>query len=171
MIWSLIAKILARSAVSDWLIRRALKTPYTHIAKDGDVYMYRWWLFNPYPPASDGRRRRWADWLPSARIHLIRRPDEDRHPHDHPWNARTVILRGWYDEVREGREIRRAEGTTAALKFGEFHRITEVCDGGVFTLFITSRYQGTWGFLVDGVKVPWREYLNITNHKENHEKA
>jgi hypothetical protein len=31
----------------------------------------------------------------------------------------------------------------------------------VWTLFITWRYQGTWGFDVDGSKVPWREYLGI----------
>jgi hypothetical protein len=34
-------------------------------------------------------------------------------------------------------------------------------DGGATTLFITGKYRGTWGFLVDGVKVPWREYLGI----------
>lgn len=26
---------------------------------------------------------------------------------------------------------------------------------------ITGKYRGTWGFLVDGVKVQWRKYLGL----------
>ncbi|KKI24516.1 hypothetical protein WX98_19415 [Pseudomonas syringae pv. persicae] len=40
-----------------------------------------------------------------------------------------------------------------------YHRIDEVSPGGVYTLFITSRWKGDWGFLVNGVKVAWREYI------------
>ncbi|MFC5548162.1 hypothetical protein [Massilia aerilata] len=155
----LVAKLLARPAVVDWLICRAMRTPYSHITKDGDVYMERYWLFNPYPADSSGK----GNLLPSIRLHKIMRPDQDRHLHDHPWNARTFILRGWYLEEREGEfwDIERSEGETAALKFGEFHAITRVPECGVWTLFVTWRYRGTWGFLVNGKKVPWREYLNI----------
>lgn len=32
---------------------------------------------------------------------------------------------------------------------------------GVYTLFITGPYRGTWGFLVGGVKVKWRDYLGL----------
>jgi hypothetical protein len=176
-----ITKILAHPRIVDWLIRRATKTPYFHIVgADGTVYMERYWLFNPYPAASDGCSRRWGDWMPSIRLHKILREDQDRHLHDHPWDARTVILRGWYNEdrlvhhgpcpgldwatmpvtssiVRYGRRA----SDTAPLHFGEFHKITEVSPGGVWTLFITFKYRGTWGFLVDGKKVPWREYLGI----------
>lgn len=169
----LIAKLLARPAVADWLIRRAQRTPYFHItsADGADVYMYRWWLFNPYPHGNDGAGRRWGDWLPSIRIHRIMREDRDRHLHDHPWNARTFILRGKYIEVRmlgqwdDGTqltaEIQRAAGDTATLDFGEYHRINEVSEGGVWTLFVTGKKRGTWGFKVNGAKVPWRTYLGI----------
>lgn len=165
---ALLAQLLARPAVVDWLIKRAQRTPYFHITSDdgADVYMYRWWLFNPYPHGSDGARRRWGDWLPSIRIHRIMREDRDRHLHDHPWNARTFILRGWYIEERPHLFwrtcfITRTAGDTAALGFGQYHRINEVSEGGVWTLFVTGRKRGTWGFLVDGVKVPWRKYLGI----------
>lgn len=162
----LIAKLLARPRVVDWLIRRAARTPYTHIAKNGDVYMERYWLLNPYPADSSGK----GNWLPSVRLHKIMRPDQDRHMHDHPWNARTFILRGWYEEERvlytsSGADwigcYRREAGTTAKLRFGAYHAITQVPAGGVWTLFITWRYRGTWGFLVNGRKVPWREYLGL----------
>lgn len=167
--WNILAYFLARPAVTDWLIRRAKRTPYTHIIgpTSGEVYMERYWLFNPYPAESSGRR----NWFPiSIRLHHILREDDDRHLHDHPWNARTIILRGGYDEDRPrhpcdwrdgGQAYWRRAGDTAPLRFGEYHRITAVSKGGVWTLFITGRYRGTWGFLVDGVKVPWRRYLGI----------
>jgi len=172
----LIAKLIARPAVANWLIRRAQRTPYFHIASEGgdEVYMYRWWLFNAYPHGNDGAGRRYGDWLPSFRIHRIMREDRDRHMHDHPWNARTFILRGWYNEERQfdppwmfhddaRNTIHRKAGDTAQLHFGEFHRIKEVSEGGAWTLFITWKKRGTWGFRVNGRKVPWRDYLGIND--------
>lgn len=163
---SLLSRFLARPRVVDWLIRRAVRTPYNHItsADGSELYMLRFWLFNPY--TEEGRLRRWGLGLPSIRLHCIMRKDHDRDCHDHPWNARTFILRGWYTETRlaatgRARSWFRDAGDTASLRYGEFHRITDVSPGGVWTLFITWRYRGTWGFLVDGVKVPWRRYLNL----------
>lgn len=151
----------------------------------GTMYMGRWWLFNPYPAPGDYARKGWRDWLPSIRIHHIMRPDTDRHLHDHPWNARTIVLHGWYAEERYSdlwdkaererfiqkrgpaavalllRERLRQRGYTGRLLFGEYHRISAVSNGGVWTMFITWRKRGTWGFDVEGTKVPWREYLGI----------
>ena len=164
MIWNLIAKVCAQPIVAEWLIKRAQRTPYVHIyGKDGDMYMGRWWLFNPYPYPEEKRE----NWFPiSIRIHHIKRKDDDRDLHDHPWNARTIILKGGYDEARLDergyqRWHYRKPGGTAKLNFGEFHRITRVEPEGAWTLFITGKYRGTWGFLVNGVKVQWRTYLGI----------
>lgn len=160
LFWRIVARIVSRPAITAWLIRRAQRTPYTHImSPDGrSCYMGRWWLFNPYP--SSGAAKRW-DWLPSVRIHHIMRADQDRHHHDHPWDARTIILRGYYCEERGNRLCLRERGSTATLKFGEYHQISMVPEDGVWTLFITWKYRGTWGFLVDGQKVPWRQYLGL----------
>ena len=198
MIWSALAWLASRPVVFGWLLRRAVKTPYSHItsADGADTYMRRWWLFNPYATERGARadggesdaRPLWRRMLPSVRIHHIMRPDQDRHLHTHPWNARTIILDGWYSEERYGDpdmppstdslrwpgpfydapprdEYRRARGYTGPLRHGEFHRITAVSHGGVWTLFITGRKRGSWGFDVDGVKVPWREYL--AQHEES----
>lgn len=173
------ARILSRPAVVNWLIRRAARTPYTPIITDDLLYMDRFWLFNPYPAMSSGAK----NWFPiSIRLHHIHLPDQDRHLHDHPWNARTIILRGWYKEDRRVvstnstmfdralnarvplsylEDYSRIAGDTAALQFGEYHRITEVSPGGVWTLFVTGKYRGTWGFMVDGAKVQWRQYLGL----------
>ncbi|MEW6479747.1 MAG: hypothetical protein AB1455_09880 [Pseudomonadota bacterium] len=188
--WSLIAKLITRPAVADWLIERAKRTPYQHITSaDGQhVYMGRWWLFNAYPGAyGDHPQPRHIPWLPSVRIHYICRADQDRDLHDHPWNARTIVLRGWYREERPwsalvtpemehisdrvviGGEERyvfdRAPGYTGRLLFGQYHRISEVSEGGVWTLFITGRKRGTWGFMVKGKKVPWRTYLGLDSQE------
>jgi hypothetical protein len=192
IIWRLIAKLLARPAIADWLIARAQRTPYLHImSADGtEMYMGRWWLFNPYSRTTHKPALWWCPW--SFRIHHIMRPDEDRDLHDHPWNARTIILRGWYAEQRPASDewkesfksclipnpdpkfvnwithdacewIKRDQGDTAQLLHGEYHRIDQVSPGGVITLFITSKWRGDWGFLVNGVKVPWRTYTGTDN--------
>lgn len=187
MIWNLIAKLITRPAVANWLIERAKRTPYQHITSaDGQhVYMGRWWLFNAYPGAyGDHPQPRHIHWLPSVRIHHICRADQDRDLHDHPWNARTIVLRGWYTEERpfeqltdyqaiqadggtqEGRALfHRRSGYTGRLLFGQYHRISEVSQGGVWTLFITGRKRGTWGFMVKGKKVPWRTYLGLDSQE------
>lgn len=197
--WRALAWLVTREKVFVWLLRRAFRTPYSHItsADGSDVYMRRYWLFNPYmseagarASGSDAAPRRswWREVLPSVRIHHIKRADQDRHLHDHPWNARTIVLKGWYEEERycgetaedhakrellakhqhgryygadSTRRSLRIAGYTGRLLFGQYHRITAVPAAGVWTLFITWRKRGSWGFDVDGVKVPWREYLAL----------
>ncbi|MGN6703577.1 MAG: hypothetical protein ACTHKB_11515 [Burkholderiaceae bacterium] len=135
------------------IINRALRTPDDHL----DGYMLRFWLFNPYN--RETRRPRYP-WIPlSIRVHKILRADNARHPHDHPWNARTIILDGWYLEQRDNESFLRMTGDTAKIGFGEYHHIAAVSPGGVWTLFIMGRYRGTWGFRVDGRKINYREYL------------
>lgn len=191
MIWNLIAKLITRPAVANWLIERAKRTPsYQHItsADGSSVYMGRWWLFNADPGAyGDHPQPRHIPWLPSVRIHHICRADQDRDLHDHPWNARTIVLRGWYreerpfsalitpetehisDQVVVAGDVRyvfeRVPGYTGRLLFGQYHRISEVSEGGVWTLFITGRKRGTWGFMVKGKKVPWRTYLGLDSQE------
>lgn len=173
LIWRVVAFIVTRPRVTKWLITRARRTPYSNItSRDGsDTYMVRLWLFNPYGKGPDGEvlPARWAR-LPSIRLHHILRSDDDhKHPHDHPWDARTIVLgpHGYAEErpVDARDQTRtvhwRGRGYTGPLSFGQFHAITWVPPGGVWTLFITWEKQGTWGFLVDGVKVPWREYLGL----------
>lgn len=76
--------------------------------------------------------------------------------------ARALALLRYLEE-RQGSlaYISRQPGSTALLRFGEYHRIRYVPPEGAWTLFITWRKRGTWGFWVDGRKVPWREYLGI----------
>lgn len=179
--WRVLAWIVSCPRVAAWLIERSKRTPYYPItSRDGtDLYMDRHWLVNPYRKTPEGKTApaRWS-WLPSIRVHHILRADDDGALHDHPWNARTIVLRGHYVEERpysatghnDGlcwvsgelwpRQIHMREaGYTGRVLFGQYHRISEVSPGGVFTLWFTWKYRGTWGFLVDGVKIPYYEYL------------
>ena len=155
----------------DWLIRRAKRTPYYHLTG----YMNRWWLV-PYTNAGSARdtgcgrvswRRPLARLLQafgvSIRVHEILRSDEGRDPHDHPWPYLTIILRGYYLERRynDAGQCTSIEihGPGAILwrPAGSWHRLELAYP--VTTLFITGSKSQTWGFNVDGMKVPYSEYL------------
>lgn len=178
ILWRAVARIVTIPAVTRYLIRRAQRTPYTHITgRDGsDTYMRRFWLWNPYPlPDQPDMRPQWKQNAPSFRLHHILRADDDReHPHDHPWEARTIVLgpEGYVEERPTNRrdsyrmEYLRRRGYTGELSLGMYHVITWVPPGGTWTLFITWKKQGTWGFLVDGQKVPWRKYLGLDKPAE-----
>lgn len=134
------------------LIAQAMKTPYFHLPS----YMWRWWLYNGYGADHVPKHK----WLKSSgRIHHILRADQDEHMHDHPADCRTFVLRGWYVEERKDGLYLRQEGDTATIKHGEYHRIVEVSPGGVWTLFCLGPKVGEWGFLVDGKKIYWQDYL------------
>lgn len=141
----------------DAILRYSTREPYWHL----QGYMNRNWVFNPYDK-DNVTRYSWT--RVSARTHHILRADIDRHLHSHPWNARTIILRGWYKEVRldaHGNEVMftRRAGDTSRLNHGEYHRIVEVSEGGVWTLFFTFGNLGPWGFLVDGKKINSDDYF------------
>lgn len=162
--WRLVAFIVTQPMVRRWIIKRAMRTPYRHIpSADGEgTYMGRWWLANPYDA---DYKRRWS-FLPAIRLHSIMRADQDRHMHSHPYQARTIILQGWYFEETPGpkgngrRSHCREVGYTGRLTPGTYHRISCVPWDGVWTLFFTwSAAPDGWGFLVDGKHVPHSEYL------------
>jgi hypothetical protein len=100
----------------------------------------------------------------SVRVHEILRSDMGRDPHDHPFNYLTIILRGYYWERRfddRGRCLNvTLHGPGAILwRPSKSWHMLELYQGPVTTLFITGRKaNGVWGFNVEGVKVPHREY-------------
>lgn len=77
--------------------------------------------------------------------------------------GRPLLWREDQDDLCKRSMKSRNPGDTARLNHGEYHRIDEVSPGGVYTLFITSKWRGDWGFLVNGVKVPWRTYTGTDN--------
>lgn len=100
----------------------------------------------------------------AVRVHEILRSDEGRDPHDHPWPYVTIILRGGYWETRyndAGEKLSEewyGPGSVLYRPAGSWHRLDLGQRRPVITLFITGKYVGTWGFNVNGKKVPHYEY-------------
>jgi hypothetical protein len=153
--WRGLAWVLSRDRFADAIIARGMRSPYAHVCEGGTVLVRRYWLFNRHDTAA------FRPWIPfSVGLHHRLLPDPDKHPHDHPWHARTIVLRGGYVELRNGSLLFRSRGQTASLCYGQFHRISHVFPGGAWAIFITGPYLGNWGYAVDGKKVHWREYAH-----------
>jgi len=166
--WRAVSWFVRRPAVRDWIVSRVYASPYTHIGPHGDEYMLRGWVFNPY---RFDKTPRWP-WLPSLRAHVILRPDAGESCHNHPMDARTILLKNGYAEWREGDcsglpagETRgtfylREEGDTFLIGREVFHRIMSLRNNEpVYTLFIIRNVRHGWGFRVNG------EYVDRRNFK------
>lgn len=146
------------------LIERAKRTPYeTLYHADGSIYMERDWLIG-------GRGKDF-----SARLHRIHTHDLDRHMHDHPRDFISVVLRGFYIEVRPrypnsrvfnhvGREvcdgIARTAGSIAYRRATDRHLIHYVSPD-LLTLFIQLGPKRDWGFHTEDGWVHWEEYESV----------
>lgn len=169
----------------NWLIERAKRTPYYHLAG----YMNRWWLV-PYSQVikrevqtqvgvmtlTDGTGpvkgfRPIARLLQlfdvAVRVHEILHSDEGRDPHDHPWPYLTIVLKGGYYEERYDEHgkllsIRwHGPGSIIFRPANSWHMLKLAEDGTriATTLFITGRKAQRWGFNVNGEKVDYVTYL------------
>jgi len=154
--WNYIAQFIARRPwLVDAIIHQAQKRPYRHLMG----YMGRWYLLPGGPAAEEASK--WLRWLPVAiRVHHIQTADSGRDLHDHPFDFRTVILRGGYVEEDLAGDVRGyIAGDTYFSPAERFHRISGVARGGAWTMvFIFSR-RNQWGFLTEDGKVGHREYL------------
>lgn len=105
-------------------------------------------------------------------LHHIAAPDNDAGPHDHPWNFRTLVLRGGYQEnfyptphvfppgatqTDFGREQVWRRWSWHGMTTDQAHRITHLF-GDTWTLVFVGRRRKTWGFFVDGAWLSWDEY-------------
>lgn len=123
-------------------------------------------------------------------LHKIHRSDDDREPHDHPWNFRTVVLSGGYtdeawwwqsfdDQNREGYRVRVPAADEVLTRFStrrrdrdHVHRVRLTDDKPAWTLVWTSGYRNDangdadWGFFTADERIPWREYLKLDKKEE-----
>lgn len=115
----------------------------------GDDYLRRWWLiprnrfFNVY-------------------LHCIRKDDDDRALHDHPWWNVSILLKGSYCEhMPHGSRVLSA-GSIRARGAKAAHRL-EVVKGPVWTIFITGPRIREWGF---HCPQGWRHWQDFTNQAD-----
>lgn len=148
----------------EWLLKKIL--PYRDINKmlgrEEVLYLRRFTLWK-------GSRVR-------IFLHKIALSDLDDHPHDHPWDFRTVILRGGYEEAIFNKKTYAAgmgyrnsfhyrtltPFMTVENKATHTHKV-RLLDHHVptWTLVIAKWDQKRrWGFFTEDGWVYWRKYLN-----------
>jgi len=119
-------------------------------SKDGKLHFRRWQILK-------------TPWF-SVWLHGIYAADEDKHLHNHPWDFKSMVLKGSYIEQTE-----RGFVTQKPLKFNSrggasFHKIHKLITPVVYTLFIATKQKREWGYLVNGEFVD-----NETYRKMKHE--
>jgi hypothetical protein len=102
-------------------------------------------------------------------LHKFLKSDPDD-VHDHPWNYRTLIIKGGYWEWqpqfnRKGHKIGeiatwRGAGSFRSAKANSYHRIELDPNVECWTLFMPGRKLREWGFLSKGTWVQWQQYLD-----------
>ena len=121
--------------------------------------------------------RRWrilsTPWF-NIYLHGIYKADADKHLHDHPWDYRSLVLKGcfWEETIdHNGFWILNplAPGSFVKRKAEQFHKIRELCTPTVYTLFITGKPRRDWGYSVDGEWMQhdeYRKWVHTNKEKE-----
>ena len=116
----------------------------------GDDYLRRWWVI----PRNEGC---------NVYLHEIRKSDDDRALHDHPWeNTSYLLIGGYIEHTPEGRFIRSA-GDIVQRPANALHRLEVVPGTSCISLFITGPKVRDWGFACPQGWVPWHEFTDPTD--------
>jgi hypothetical protein len=118
-------------------------------SKEGKLHFRRWEIL----------KTRWF----SIYIHGIYEADQDKHLHNHPWDYKSIVLKGSYiEETLTGNNVMRPlKMVTRDGK--DYHKIKELKSKSVYTLFIVSPVKRIWGYLVDGSWMNHEEYREKKN--------
>ena len=108
-------------------------------------------------------------------LHKIMLPDDDRHPHNHPFEFTSLILKGGYTEeryinpwtsrvpvIRHHRWL-----TTNKMSVGTFHRIISTFGRKpAWTLVFIGRRTQDWGFFTPITYIRHEDYFAIRHDME-----
>lgn len=161
-----LAKIFALRPVMNWLASRPMYHKGHLYDVEGNVYM---WRYDVVPRGSKAGKL--LSFLTRGeyehvRMHGIMQPDRDRDLHNHPFNYRTFILRGWYCEQRFVDSSRTTTEALVRVKGDSvdgagFHRIASLPKDGVWTLFFMGKDHGKWGFWCGNRYIESRDYFSM----------
>lgn len=145
-------------------VRWALMKKFVISRTPGDVYLTRWRIFSTP--------------MFGVLLHKITGPDPDQHPHDHPWEFWSVVLKNGYTELLTTWKLK-DNRFIAVTKFrgwrrfsfhrmhrGDYHSIKRLHnEQTTWTLVFHGKRKSDWGFLVNQgstpLHVPWRIYLRL----------
>lgn len=102
-------------------------------------------------------------------VHHILQSDQDRHFHDHPWNFRSLILRGSYRErvsyppyFFSIHSYRYQAGEIAYHERRDAHHIT-LLTPSVWSLVLTTGRKRDWGYQTKNGWVDHQTYRKLKN--------
>jgi hypothetical protein len=88
----------------------------------------------------------------SIRLHYWLRSDDKRYMHDHPWNFRTFVLKGYYFDISKdehGNEVCDVVSGTAYRKATHKHYVHIPKPGVITLLFCGQPFRSNkWGFWI-----------------------
>lgn len=113
----------------------------------GDDYLRRWWVLprNPFC---------------NVYLHDIRRSDDDRALHDHPWPNTSVLLFGSYIEHTPQGAFTRSAGDVVHRPADALHRLEVIPGERAISLFSTGPKVREWGFACGQGWVHWKDFTD-----------
>lgn len=112
-------------------------------------------------------------------LHNIRRPDNDRHPHSHPWPFTSLCLKGGYLENIVDAISEHGVWTNKWRSFRPFqiisnpaihtHMVEQIYGPSAWTLIKAGPAEREWDFLTEKGRIHYLTYLkeNDVNFKQN----
>ena len=116
----------------------------------GDDYLRRWYIVP---------RNAWSNLY----LHEIRRSDDDRALHDHPWANSSFLLAGRYREHTPDGVFERVAGDFISRPAEALHRLEVYPGEPAISLFATGPNVREWGFACPQGWRHWAEFLAVGN--------
>lgn len=111
----------------------------------GNDYLRRWWVI-PRNPFSN------------VYLHDIRKSDDDRAFHDHPWPNTSFLIFGSYIEHTPSGRYARLAGDVVHRPAHALHRLEVIPGQRAISLFSTGPKQREWGFACNHGWVHWKDF-------------
>lgn len=119
----------------------------------GDDYLRRWYLLP---------RNGWSNLY----LHDIRKSDDDRALHDHPWANTSFLILGSYIEHTPDGSFRRNAGDVINRPGTALHRLEVIPGERCISLFSTGPKVRDWGFQCPQGWVPWQVFTDPTDSSQ-----
>ncbi|MDR7102970.1 hypothetical protein [Croceicoccus sp. BE223] len=96
-------------------------------------------------------------------LHEIRKSDDDRALHDHPWDNVSFLLAGGYIEHTPEGAYQRQVGDVVQRRAEAMHRLEVAAGLSAVSLFITGPKVREWGFACGQGWVRWQDFTNAAD--------
>ncbi len=118
-------------------------------SKEGKLHFRRWEILK-------------TPWF-SIWLHGIYAADKDLHLHNHPWDFKSIVIKGSYIEETENGPVKQYPGKFNSRDGNSFHKIKSLMSSAVYTLFFVGKQKREWGYKVNGSFIDNETYRKLKN--------